>query len=241
MSSYIAAGTSRPSSDEEKKVRTMRALVESQDLSAKDLSDETIRRFLRARNLDVEKGSSMLVKYLQWRREFVPNGHFNREDVIGIGGLLNTLYLQGYDRIGRPILVVLAGNHKPVSNIDDFKLYAVDKVCSRLPSGQEKFVVIVDMKGYGYANNDARAFTAGLSILQDYYPERLGKMFFVHVPSVFKAAWKIISPFVDKNTKNKIAFLESKKMKAVMGQDIDESQLPELYGGKLKLVSIVNS
>lgn len=63
----------------------------------------------------------MLVKYLQWRREFVPNGHFNREDVIGIGGLLNTLYLQGYDRIGRPILVVLAGNHKPVSNIDDFK------------------------------------------------------------------------------------------------------------------------
>ncbi|KAL1565372.1 phosphatidylinositol transfer protein CSR1-like [Salvia divinorum] len=76
MSSYLEAGTSRPPSDEEKKVRTMRALVESRDRSGKDLSDETIRRFLRARNLDVEKGSSMLVKYLQWRREFVPNGHF---------------------------------------------------------------------------------------------------------------------------------------------------------------------
>lgn len=35
-----------------------------------------------------------------------------------------------------------------------------------------------------------------------------------------------------------IAFLESKKMKATMVQDIDESQLPEPYGGKLKLVSI---
>lgn len=36
----------------------------------------------------------------------------------------------------------------------------------RLPPGQEKFVVIIDMKGYGYANNDVRAFIAGLSILQ---------------------------------------------------------------------------
>ncbi|XP_042063742.1 phosphatidylinositol transfer protein CSR1-like [Salvia splendens] len=121
MSSYLEAGASKPPSDEEKKVRTIRALVESQDISNKDFSDETVRRFLRARNLDVEKGSSMLVKYLQWRREFVPNGHFNREDVIVTGVLLNTLYLQGYDRISRPILVVLAGNHKHVSNIDDFK------------------------------------------------------------------------------------------------------------------------
>ncbi|XP_042065691.1 phosphatidylinositol transfer protein 3-like [Salvia splendens] len=130
---------------------------------------------------------------------------------------------------------------RSVVRYKSYAVYAVDKVCSRLPPGQEKFVVIVDMKGYGYANNDVRAFIAALSILQDYYPERLGKMFFVHVPSLFKAAWKIISPFVDKNTKNKIAFLESKNLKAVMGQDIDESQLPELYGGKLKLVSIVNS
>ncbi|KAL1565371.1 phosphatidylinositol transfer protein 3-like [Salvia divinorum] len=96
----------------------------------------------------------------------------------------------------------------------------------------------MDMKGYGFANNDIRGFIAGLSILQDYYPERLGKMFFVNVPSFFMAAWKLISPFVDKNTKNKMAFLESKKMKAVMSQDIDESQLPEPYGGKLKLISI---
>lgn len=35
MSSYLEAGASRPPSDEEKKVRTMRALVESQDISAK--------------------------------------------------------------------------------------------------------------------------------------------------------------------------------------------------------------
>lgn len=86
-----------------------------------ELSDETIRRFLRARNLDVEKGSSMLLKYLKWRREFVPNGCFSREDVVGRGLSSDELYMQGCDKIGRPILVVLAGNHKPVPNIDDFK------------------------------------------------------------------------------------------------------------------------
>lgn len=42
--------------------------------------------------------------------------------------------------------------------------------------------------------------------LQDYYPERLGKMFMVHVPFVFMAIWKIVCPFIDSNTKKKVNF-----------------------------------
>lgn len=38
-----------------------------------------------------------------------------------------------------------------------------------------------------------------------------------------------------------IAFLEGKKMKSTMLQDMDESQIPEIYGGKLKLVPIQHS
>jgi hypothetical protein len=35
-----------------------------------------------------------------------------------------------------------------------------------MPPGQEKFVVIGDLEGWGYANSDIHGYLAGLSILQ---------------------------------------------------------------------------
>jgi hypothetical protein len=42
--------------------------------------------------------------------------------------------------------------------------------------------------------------------MQDFYPERLGKLFLVHAPYVFMAVWKIVYPFIDENTKKKVRF-----------------------------------
>lgn len=39
---------------------------------------------------------------------------------------------------------------------------------------------------------------------QEYFPERLGKVFLIHVPYIFWTAWKIIYPFIDKNTREKV-------------------------------------
>lgn len=88
---------------------------------SQELDDATVRRFLRARNLDVEKGSLMLIKHLQWRKEFVPKGYFSAEEVVRSGLCNNESFSQGRDKIGRPIVVVLAGRHKPITNVDDFK------------------------------------------------------------------------------------------------------------------------
>lgn len=35
-----------------------------------------------------------------------------------------------------------------------------------MPAGQEKFVVISDLEGWGYSNTDIRGYIAALSILQ---------------------------------------------------------------------------
>ncbi|KAL9993783.1 putative CRAL-TRIO lipid binding domain-containing protein [Helianthus debilis subsp. tardiflorus] len=146
-----------------------------------------------------------------------------------------------------------------------------------MPEGQEKFVSIADIQGWGYTNSDVRGYLAALSILQDYYPERLAKMFVVHVPYVFMAAWKMVYPFIDEKTKKKVSFVhtggnfdplingscglrhcfenltgpvhptrpivfvENKHLTSTLLKDIDESQLPDIYGGKLKLVPIQDS
>lgn len=36
----------------------------------------------------------------------------------------------------------------------------------RMPRGQEKFMCIADLKGWGYSNSDVRAYIAALDIMQ---------------------------------------------------------------------------
>ncbi|KAK4402567.1 Phosphatidylinositol/phosphatidylcholine transfer protein SFH13 [Sesamum angolense] len=210
---------------ERSKIGIMRAVVQAQDPSAKDIDDFMIRRFLRARDLDVEKASAMLLKYLKWRKEFVPNGFISPAEIPNDLSH-NKLFMQGYDKSGRPIVVVFAAKHKPTT-VEEFKrfvTFTLDKICAR-PTRM------------GYANSDIRGYLAALSILQDCYPERLGKLFIIHVPYIFMTAWKMVYPFIDKNTKKKIIFVEDKKLQSTLLQDIDESQLPETFGGKNKASS----
>ncbi|CAK8568059.1 unnamed protein product [Lathyrus sativus] len=227
-----------------KKISLMRTLVEARDPSSKEVDDLTIRRFLRARDLDVEKASAMFLKYLKWKHSFVPNGSFSpseiRDDLAQ-----EKMYVQGVDKKGRPITVAFAAKHFQNKNgLEAFKRYvvfALEKLCDRIPAGEEKFLAIADIKGWGYVNSDLRGYLGALTILQDYYPERLGKLFIVHAPYMFMKVWKLVYPFIDDNTKKKIVFVENKKLKSTLLEEIDESQLPEIYGGKLQLVPIQDS
>ncbi|XP_038896447.1 patellin-4 [Benincasa hispida] len=224
---------------EKQKVAIMRAFVEKEDSSAKDVDDFMIRRFLRARDLDIEKASAMFLKYLSWRRSAIPNGFISPSE-ISTNLAHNKLFMQGVDKSGRPIVVGFGNRHKQ-GNIEEFIRYVIfvlEKISSRMPSGQEKFVCIGDLQGWGYSNSDIRGYRASLSILQDCYPERLGKLYIVHVPYIFMTAWKMVYPFIDKKTKKKICFVEDKKLRSTLLNDIDESQLPDVYGGKLSLVPI---
>ncbi|XVE63784.1 hypothetical protein DITRI_Ditri07aG0047800 [Diplodiscus trichospermus] len=226
------------------KISLMRTKVEQKDPSSKAIDDLTSRRFLRARDLDVEKASAMLLKYLKWKRDFVPNGSISESEVTNEIEQ-NKMFLQGSDKKGRPISVLLAARHfQRNGGVDEFKrfiVYSFDKIFARMPPGQEKFVVIGDLEGWGYANSDIRAYLAAISLVQDYFPERLEKMFIVHAPYIFMKAWKIVCPFIDQKTRKKIVFVDNKTLKSTLLEEIEESQLPETYGGKLPLVPIHES
>ncbi|KAJ6847990.1 CRAL-TRIO domain-containing protein-like [Iris pallida] len=238
---YSSANGDGGDESEWKKVALMRVYVEGQDPAAKEVDNFMIRRFLRARDLDIEKASTMFLKYLKWRKEAVPNGFISDEEVQNELDQ-KKMFLQGYDKQGRPIGVVFGGKHYSAKRqLDEFKrfvVYVLDKMCSRMPSGQEKFIAIADVQGWGYSNCDIRAYLAALEIMQNYYPERLGKVFLIHVPYLFMKAWKIVYPFIDNNTKKKFVFVDDKNLKSTLLADIDENQLPDIYGGKLKLVPI---
>ncbi|XP_021715313.1 random slug protein 5-like [Chenopodium quinoa] len=234
---------SKDDTAEQHKLSLMRVFVESRDPSSKEVDDLMLRRFLRARDLNVEKAGAMFLKYLKWRKTFLPKGCVTKEE-IQYDLSHNKIHLGGVDKKGRPIVVAFAGRHYQNSKsggLDEFKrlvVYTLDTLCARMPAGQEKFLAIGDLQGWGYSNSDIRGYLGALSILQDCYPERLGKLCIVHAPKIFMAVWKVIYPFIDDNTKTKIEFVEKKQMKSTMLEDIEESQLPDIYGGKLPIVPI---
>ncbi|GAB2295543.1 hypothetical protein Dimus_029707 [Dionaea muscipula] len=237
--------TSIPRSEDElQKIRIMRATVEEEDPSAKEVDDVTLRRFLRARNHDIPKASTMLTNYLSWKRSFIP-----RDGGISVNGIRNQLsmsklFVQGHDKRGRPIVVGFGARNTPVKGNEEmeelkrFMVYCMEKICSRIPNGEEKFVLIADMKGWGYSNLDMKGSQVITPLMEAFYPERVEKVFVAHPPYIFMLAWKLLQPLVDENTKKKIVFVEDKKLKSTLLADIDESQLPEIYGGKLPLVPI---
>ena len=80
-----------------------------------------IRRFLRARDLDIEKASALFLKYLKWRHSFVPNGSISVTEVPNEIAQ-NKMFMQGLDKKGRPVTLVFGAKHfQNKHNIDEFK------------------------------------------------------------------------------------------------------------------------
>ncbi|KAI5076633.1 hypothetical protein GOP47_0008698 [Adiantum capillus-veneris] len=84
-----------------------------------------------------------------------------------------------------------------------FVVYAADKTIASAQAGAEKYVTIVDLEGIGYKNMDIKSLFSSLHLLQNYYPERMARLYFVKVPSIFTSFWKMVSPFIDKVTREK--------------------------------------
>ncbi|KAM0886541.1 hypothetical protein ACQ4PT_029640 [Festuca glaucescens] len=223
-----------------KKVAELRAAVEAQDPAAKRWKTwNSRRRFLRARDHNIGKASAMFLKYLAWKRTAKPNGSITADEVRNELAQ-EKLYVQGHDKMGRPMVYLFGARHiaakRDLNEFKRFVVYILDTTCTKLPpAGQEKFASVVDLKGFGYANYDIRAMLEALDIMQNNYPERLGRVFLIHVPYVFMAAWKMVYPFIDDNTKKKFVFVADKNLDATLRDAIEESQLPEEFGGKLKL------
>ncbi|RLN22669.1 hypothetical protein C2845_PM07G33460 [Panicum miliaceum] len=224
------------------KVAELRAAVQAQDPRAKEVDNLTLRRFLRARDHNVDKAAAMLLKYLKWRREVAPDG-FVPEERVRRELAQDKACMGGADRSGRPILVGFMARHysadRDLAEFKSFVAYFFDKICARIPIGQEKFLAIVDVKGWGYANCDVRAYLAAIEIMQNYYPERLGKALMINVPYIFMKVWKtMIYPFIDTNTRDKFVFVDDKSLHETLRREIDETQLPEFLGGKMPLIPL---
>ncbi|KAI8380663.1 CRAL-TRIO domain-containing protein [Choanephora cucurbitarum] len=242
-----------PLTDEQKeKVVKLKTYIESIMLPETDayypsergfVTDNTVKRYMRARKWDFEQAKTMLENTIRWRRDYRPDEL--DPEYIKPEAETGKMYYNGFDKCGRPIWIMRPRlqNSKDGERQIKHIVYSLERGIRLMPEHVENLAIIIDFKDASSSHNPSIATCKKfLDILGNHYPERLGVAFIVKSPWFFVATFKVIAPFMDAVTRNKIKFViddkDDKEKKSDISHDwvnlkdyIDADQLETDYGG----------
>ncbi|KAI8622979.1 CRAL-TRIO domain-containing protein [Xylariaceae sp. FL1651] len=197
------------------------------------LTRECLLRYLRATKWDQKEAEKRLLETLTWRREYGVDDLTS--DYVGPENETGKQVITGYDNQGRPCHYLNPGrqNTEVTPRQVQHMVFMLERVIDLIPARQEKVCLLIDFKtGSKRSSNTAPGIGQGrevLNILQTHYPERLGRALIINVPWVVWGFFKLITPFIDPLTKEKIKFNED------MTQYVPSGQLLREYkGGELQ-------
>jgi len=170
--------------------------------AAKSWPGRDLGRFLVARQGDIDKALRMLTRHVQWRVQdcaYFPSG---LPPVQPVMSALETgkVCVAGRSKAGFPIAWVRAQHHIVADTTPEQSEELVTFVIEQLvrascvqPTPEElpdralanqdlpgKFMAVVDMAEYGYANLDTGIVKALLTVLSRNFPERMQKIYILN-------------------------------------------------------------
>ncbi|KAG6901794.1 hypothetical protein C0995_007820 [Termitomyces sp. Mi166 len=171
------------------------------------LSRECFLRYLRAVKWKTTKAAiQRLEATLKWRREYgiydvVSTSHVEPEAITG------KQVLFGYDVRGRPGLYLFPSRQNtdgPERQIQ-FTVWMLERTIDLMGPGVETLALLINY-GDKAKNPSLGVARTVLNILQDHYPERLGAALILNVPFLLNAFYKLINPFIDPVSREKMKF-----------------------------------
>lgn len=192
------------------------------------LTRECLLRYLRATKWKTPDALKRLQGTLTWRREYGADTF--TYDYISPENETGKQIILGYDKDARPCLYLSPG--KQNTKMSDRQIhhlsFMLDRVIDMMPPGQETTALLINFKGAASGSvpsvGQARAV---LNILQNHNPERLGRALITELPWYVNTFFKLISPFIDPVTKEKMKFNEDMK------KWVPTEQLWNAQGGEL--------
>jgi hypothetical protein len=177
----------------------------------------------------------MFEELVKWHLEYRP------EDIVEsqIQEELNTgsFFINGKDKMGRPILVLYGARLDPdtrdLARTVRALLYWMVKGIKMMGPGVEQFTVIYDREGVTRKNFDLPLVKEWAQI-QNYYPLRLGLAFVLQPNWLFQMSYKICSVFISEESHRKIQ-LTTKNWKQELQAVIPRDQLLVGHGGTVEI------
>jgi len=103
------------------------------------------------------------------------------------------------------------------------------------PDEGGKSITVIDVEGMGLSQltGDVMGFIrAANAFYGKHFPEKAYRIFVINVPMLFSAVWKMVSPFIDPVTVQKVKIVRGKSnVTKALAADIDMDKIPKEYGG----------
>ncbi|KAK3326616.1 CRAL-TRIO domain-containing protein [Apodospora peruviana] len=195
------------------------------------LTKECLLRYLRATKWHQKDAEKRLRETLVWRREYgvedLTAEHISPENETGKQVVL------GFDKEGRVCHYLNPGrqNTQPSPRQVQHLVFMLERVIELMPAQQETLALLINFKQSKSRSNTAPGIGLArevLHILQSHYPERLGKALIINVPWIVNGFFKLITPFIDPMTRDKLKFNED------MRQYVPTEQLWTEFNGSLE-------
>jgi len=237
--------------EQDAQVHQLRASLEQSGFHER-LDTLTMLRFLRARKFVVEHAKQMFVDCEKWRKEFGGGvDHLLQTFEYKEKAEVFKYYPQYYhktDKDGRPLYIEQLGK---INLTAMYKITSEDRMLQNLVVEYEKVAdprlpacsrksghlletscTIMDLKGVGLSNvSSVYGYVQKASaISQNYYPERMGKLYLINAPWGFSSVFSMVKKFLDPVTVAKIHVLGSGYEKELLAQ-IPKENLPKQFGG----------
>ncbi|PXF46871.1 Patellin-5 [Gracilariopsis chorda] len=101
----------------------------------------------------------------------------------------------------------------------------------------DDMVIFLDFRDWSIRRNTPyRIVKDAIQTLQEYYPDRLGRVFLLNYPTTIRAAYTAISPIIDTGAKEKIVWIADDDPSATLGKYIPPKSIPTFLGGELEAV-----
>uniref|UniRef100_A0A0D6QZ28 CRAL-TRIO domain-containing protein n=1 Tax=Araucaria cunninghamii TaxID=56994 RepID=A0A0D6QZ28_ARACU len=220
-------------SDSSDAIREFEALMDKVDEPLKKTFEnmhqgylqQTLERFLKAREGNVDKAHKMLVDCLNWRlQNDIDNILAKPIEPIEVYNIVRESHLigmTGYSKKGLPVFALGVG-------LSMFDKASVDKYVQShiqineyrdrviLPEASKKHgryigscLKVMDMTGLKLSALSRIKISTAISTIDDLnYPEKTETYYIVNAPYVFSACWKVVRPLLQERTRRKIRVLE---------------------------------
>lgn len=175
-------------------------------------SDETLARFLKSRDWNLDEAERMLKATVEYRRETRPL-RLDCEWCHKRPGF-HSMRQIGFDESGRPVMYsnfMQTSTHK--NSLDDsitHCTYLIEQAKKTMKPGVTTWVFIIDCTGMTLQSCNPKLGYGVTQIMSNHYPERLGLVICLNHSPVFHGVWKAIKVFLHPNTVSKMKLVRSK-------------------------------
>ncbi|XP_011885801.1 PREDICTED: SEC14-like protein 5 isoform X2 [Cercocebus atys] len=214
--------------------------------------DEHILRFLRARDFHLDKAREMLCQSLSWRKQ-------HQVDLLlqtwQPPALLEEFYAGGWhyqDIDGRPLYILRLGQMdtkglmkavgeevllRHVLSVSEEGQKRCEGSTRQLGRPISSWTCLLDLEGLNMRHlwrPGVKALLRMIEVVEDNYPETLGRLLIVRAPRVFPVLWTLISPFINENTRRKFLIYSGSNYQGPGGlvDYLDREVIPDFLGGE---------